>query len=187
MATEKPVTDTKIPGTKIPDVTQAPAASEGMRKWMARVAVTTAVLATLASLASMFSSNHLNEAMIEQIRASNQWNYYQAKGVKFVVLESRLETLPALGKAVAPEDAAKLDRYKKEQEEISAEATARQASCDDHRSRYRIMGRAATAFQIAIALSAVALLVQRNWFWILSMAVGAVGCVFFAQGMWPHA
>ncbi len=181
----KPVTANKIMGTDIPDVTGAAAGSDALKRWMSRVAVTTAVLATLAAMASSFASSHLNEAMIEQIRASDQWAYYQAKGVKLTVLESKLETLPALGKEITAADTARAERYKAEQTEISTAAKGHEASCQDHRARYRIIGRAITAFQIAIALSAVALLLQRNWFWFISMAVGAVGAAFLTFGMWP--
>ena len=184
---EQPVTSQKILGTSIPDVSQASAESDRMKVLMSRVAVTTAILATFASIASMFSSNHLNEAMIDQIQASNQWNYYQAKGVKAAVLEGRMETLPALGKPITPEDTARAERYKKEQEEISTNAKAMQASCDDHRKRYRTLGRSATAFQIGIAIAAVALLMRKNWFWFLAMLVGLVGLVFFAMGVWPSS
>ena len=183
----KPVTETKIMGTDIPDVTEAGAGSDALRRWMSRVAVTTAVLATLAAMASSFASNHLNEAMIDQIRASDQWAYYQAKGVKLTVLESKLETLPALGKDITPADNVRVQRYKAEQAEISTTAKSHEASCENHRWRYKIIGRAITAFQIAIALSAVALLMQRNWFWFLSMAVGLIGAAFLTVGMWPAA
>ena len=123
--------------------------------------------------------------MIDQIRASDQWAYYQAKGVKITVVESKIETLPALGKEITTAYTARAERYKAEQAEISAAAKAYLASRKDHHVRYKTIGRATTAFQIAIALSAVALLLQRNWFWFLSMAVGLVNAVFLAFGMWP--
>lgn len=181
----KPVTQTKIMGTDIPDVTAASAANDAMKRWMSRVAVTTAVLATLAAMAASFASSHLNESMIDQMRASDQWAYYQAKGVKLAILESKMETLPALGKEVIAADTARAERYKGEQAEISATAKGHEKSCEDHRRRYKIIGRSITAFQVAIALSAVALLMQRNWFWFLSMSIGVVGAAFLAWGMWP--
>lgn len=184
-APEKPVTSTKIPGTNIPDVTQAQAESDRQRRWMSRVAVGTAVLATFASLSSMYGNNHLNQAMIEQIRAADQWAFFQAKGIKLAVLEGRIELMPALGKEVAEPDTARAARYKSEQEQISTEAKARQASCDDHRARQAVFARASTAFQVGIALSAVALLVRKNWIFLGAVLVGLVGCAFFTQGLWP--
>ncbi len=180
----KPITDSKIPGTDIPDVTKA-GEDPAQKKWMSRVAVTTAILATCASLATMFATNHLNQAMISTIEEADQWAFYQAKGVKLAVLESKLELLPALGKTVTDEDSAKVKKYKDEQAEIKGTAEKRQHEAADHRKRQKTLSNASTAFQVSIALCAVALLTKKNAFWIMSMALGAVGAVFFAMGMLP--
>ncbi len=178
----KRISEEKIPGTDIPDVTKAQG-DPAEKRWMSRVAVTTAILATLASLATMFATNHLNQAMIDEIKAADQWAFFQAKGIKLAVLESRLELLPALGKAVTPEDTARADRYKSEQEDIKAHATAAHSAAADHRSRQGKLSNASTAFQVAIALCAVALLTRKDMFWMLAIAGGAVGVVFFVMGL----
>jgi hypothetical protein len=178
----KRISEEKIPGTDIPDVTKAQA-DPSEKRWMSRVAVTTAILATFASLATMFATNHLNKAMIEEIKAADQWAFFQAKGIKLAVLESRLELLPALGKPIAPEDTARAERYKKEQEEISGDARAAHGRAANHRARQGRLSNGSTAFQIAIALCAVALLTRKNVFWMLALAGGAVGLVFFAMGL----
>ena len=51
------------------------------------VALTAALLSVLAAITALFASHYANEAMIEQIQASDQWSFYQAKGIKSVVLE----------------------------------------------------------------------------------------------------
>jgi hypothetical protein len=56
---EKPVTAEKIPGTSVPDVDKAPTADERQRKWMAWVAVSTAVMAAMAAISSSLSGGHL--------------------------------------------------------------------------------------------------------------------------------
>ncbi len=183
---EKLVTEQKIPGTDVPDVTRAEFESEGQRRWMSRVGVTTAALAACASVATMFSASYLNKAMLEQIVASDQWNFFQAKGVKLAVLESRMELLSALGKPAAETgdpDTAKADRYRKEQAELKAEAESHQALAQIHQKRHTGLAIASTAFQIAIALAAVALLVRKNAFWAGSVAVGLVGVALFAAAM----
>ena len=50
--------------------------------WISWVALSTAVLAVLAAIASLLSGQHANEAVMDQIEASDQRNYYQAKGIK---------------------------------------------------------------------------------------------------------
>lgn len=181
-AKAKPITETTIPGTKVPDVTRVEADAEAKR-FMSRVAVTTAVLATMASIATMFSTSHLNQAMLDQIKSADQWSFFQAKGVKLAVLESKMELVGELGKPGTAGDLERAARYKKEQEEIKAEAGKREESAADHRKRHNTLGRASTAYQVAIALSAIAILVRKPVMWWLSIGLGAVGTGFFVVGM----
>jgi hypothetical protein len=43
--------------------------------WISWVALSTAVLAVLAAIAGLLSGSHANEAMMNQIEASDQWGY----------------------------------------------------------------------------------------------------------------
>ena len=50
------------------------------------IAISTALMAVFAALASLLAGHHADEAVIEQIRASDQWAFYQAKGIKDEIL-----------------------------------------------------------------------------------------------------
>ena len=180
---EKPVTETKIPGTDVPDVGRAavppPAETDAQRRWMARVAVSTSVMAALAAISSSVATGHLNQAMLQQILEADRWSFYQAKSVKESVLEGRIETAAAMKVTLRDEDAAKLRRYGEEKEQIRAEAEGFRAAAARHMTQYTRSSRAATAAQIGIALAAVALLLRRNVYWFLSLAAGAVAAAFF--------
>jgi len=69
-------------------------------KWVLGVALTAAFLAVLAAITSLIAEHHADEAMILQIQSSDQWNYYQAKGIKANLLDTKTEILSALGKPV---------------------------------------------------------------------------------------
>ena len=86
--------------------------------WISWVALSTAILAVLAAIAGLLSGQHANEAMMNQIEASDQWNYYQAKSIKASVLDAKM----SLAGAPDESDRSKRDRYEKEQEEIKSEA-----------------------------------------------------------------
>ena len=58
--------------------------------WISWVALSTAILAVLAAIASLLSGEHANEAMMNQIEASDQWSYYQAKSIKSAVLDAKM-------------------------------------------------------------------------------------------------
>lgn len=178
----KPITDTKIPGTEIPDVSQASAESERAKQWMSRVAVSTAIMAAGAAISTSFSSGHLNQAMFQQIREADMWSQYQAKSIKHTVLESRIATITALGKEPVPDDRATLARYETEKTEIDAKARTIKAVSENHLTRYTQLSRASTAMQIGIALAAVALLLRKNLYWALALGAGAVGTVFLVLG-----
>src|SRR5215467_5945148 len=64
-------------------------AKHSREAWMSWVALSTAILAVLAAIASLLSGEHANEAMMNQIEAANQWSYYQAKSIKAAVLDTK--------------------------------------------------------------------------------------------------
>src|SRR5512137_1521243 len=69
------------------------------------IALTTALLAALAALASLRAGATVNEALALkteatrlQAEASDQWAYYQAKGLKAAVAEAAAAAYSAAGK-----------------------------------------------------------------------------------------
>jgi len=151
-----------------------------------RIAVTTAILATVGALfsyeggatqanASLFKNN----AAIKKTEASNQWNYYQAKSSK--------QNLAELGAVlVAGEKAeqfrAEVERYKKEKAEIQVAAQKLEDEAKDWDRRsdaemhlHHRWAQATTALQIAIAMAAIALLTRRTWLQYAMYGVAGVG------------
>jgi hypothetical protein len=178
----RPITDTKIPGTEVPDVSKAEPESERAKRWMSRVAVSTAIMAAGAAISTSFSNWRLNQAMFEHISESDSWNHYQAKSIKHAIMESRLATVTALGKEPGEHERSELARFKDEKDMIEPDARKHEALGADHLTRHRQFSRAATAMQIGIALAAVALLLRKNVYWAMALAAGAVGAVFLALG-----
>ena len=78
------------------------------KAWSLYVAISTALMAVLAAISSLFAGHHSNEALVDQIRASDQWAYYQAKGIK-----AEIKSLAYSLNQAKPED---ISRYRKEQE-----------------------------------------------------------------------
>jgi hypothetical protein len=151
--------------------------------WTLGVALTAAILAGLAALTALLSGHHANEGMLDQIHASDQWNYYQAKGIKSSVLSTKAELLTALGKTPDPKDHEKLANYKKEQEDIFRDATEKEHASQGHMRAHIIFARGVTLFQVAIAVSAISVLTRRRPFWYLGIGFGVVGLGFLLQGL----
>jgi Domain of unknown function (DUF4337) len=142
--------------------------------WISWVALSTAILAVLASIAGLLSGQHANEAMMNQIEASDKWNYYQAKSIKASVLDAKM----SLAGAPNESDQSKRDRYEKEQEEIKSEAEQKEAAAKSNFHKHELFARGVTMFQIAIAIAAISALTRKRSFWFVSLVFGAVGCVF---------
>jgi hypothetical protein len=142
--------------------------------WISGVALSTAILAVLAAIASLLSGEHANEAMLNQIEASSQWSYYQAKSIKAAVLEAKM----AFTGAPDESDQSKRARYEKEQQEIKSEAEHKEAAAKSYFHKHEVFARGVTMFQIAIAIAAISALTKKRSFWFVSLAFGALGCAF---------
>ena len=142
--------------------------------WISWVALSTAILAVLAAIASLLSSEYANEAMMNQIEASDQWSYYQAKSIKASVLDAKM----SLAGTPNESDQSKRDRYEKEQEEIKSEAEHKEAAAKSNFHKHEVFARGVTMFQIAIAIAAISALTRKRRFWIVSLLFGAAGCAF---------
>jgi hypothetical protein len=142
--------------------------------WISWVALSTALLAVLAAIAGLLSGKHVNEAVMNQIEASDQWNYYQAKSIKASVLDAKM----SLAGTPDESDQSKRDRYEKEQEEIKSEAEHKEAAAKTNFRKHEVFARGVTMFQIAIAIAAISALTRKRSFWIVSLLFGIVGCAF---------
>jgi cytochrome b len=143
--------------------------------WSMYVAISTALIAVFAAISALLAGYHSDEAVIEQIKASDQWSYYQAKGIKAEIM--------ALGVAEGKADQSKVDKYKTEQADISAKAKEHEQESALHSEKHKQLSRAVTFFQIAIAISAIAILTRRKRLWYGSLLLASGGIVFFITGL----
>jgi len=153
------------------------------------IALTTAILAVLAALASLRAGATVNEALvlkteasILQSKASDQWAYYQAKGVKGAVAEAAKTSFEAAGREPPGRYAEKAARYEQEQAEIQAEAKKLEKERDEKAAEadhllhaHHRFAVSVAFFQVAIALGAVAALTRNRLVWVGSLVIGLAG------------
>ncbi len=140
--------------------------------WMTLAALLSTLLAVLAAITGLQSGHYANQAMRLQIAASDDWGYYQAKGIKAAIAE------------LAPKSAiqeTKLKKYEDEQAAIKADAESKNRQSEQYLERHEIVARAVTMAQIAIAMIAIAVLMKRPYFLWLSAILGLIGLYFFVQ------
>lgn len=159
------------------------AAEHSSERWIMGVALSSAILAALAAVTSLLETHHGHEAMLDRIRASDQWAFYQAKSIKSGVLKSKMDLLKALGKPVSPADTEKIAEYAKEQDEITEKAKELETGSAKHFESHLVFARAVTLLQVSIAVGAVAVLARTIAFWYVSLAFGASGLLFLIRGL----
>jgi len=157
-------------------------AEHSRERWISWVALSTAILAVFAAITGLLSGKHANEAMMSQIEASDQWAFYQAKGIKAAVLDAKM----TLSGAPNESDRAKAERYQEEQTEIQNEAKGKETQAKAHFHKHETFAHGVTMFQIAIAVAAISALTAKRRFWLVSLIFGAVGCVFLVLGYLAH-
>jgi hypothetical protein len=172
----------EVPTEHLHEAIREHAEKEG-RTWILAVALSTAMLAVFAALTALLAGHHANEAMIEQIRAADQWAYYQAKGIKLAVLESKMELLETLGQAGHGTDGEKAEEYKVQQKEIQEKAEEKEKSSEHHLHHHNTLAKAVTLFQIAIAVAAISVLTRKKWMWFGSLMLGSAGLIIFVLGV----
>jgi hypothetical protein len=147
---------------------------------IAILAVITAIIGSLESVNTAGAIIESNKATLFQAQASDQWNFYQAKGIK-----KRVDELTAdQGGAGAAAAAAKAKSEADDQIKIQADARALEEKRDEARktadlneARHPKLTLAAAMLQISIAISTVAIITKKKWPWFGAMILGAVGVI----------
>jgi len=168
--------------------------SESRARWIVYLSFSTALIAVLAAIAALESGTYSNQALIEkneallaQAKASDQWAYYQAKGIKSAVTLGSINTWQAAGKTPPPQLSAESARYIAQQDSISQAAKELEHQRDEKSreaeallSQHESYAASVALLQIAIALGAIAALTRYRVVWYGSVGLGVVAAVLLA-------
>ena len=139
------------------------------------IAICTAVMAVLAAIAGLLAGHHSNEALIDQIKASDQWAFYQAKSIK--------AEIQSIQPAVAGVNRKSPEQIKKEEEAIRTQAEQFEKSSEIKLDKHSWLAKAVTFFQVAIAISAISILSKKTVLWYVGILLALVGSGFFIMGL----
>ena len=163
-----------------------------------RIALTTAIIATVGALFGYQSGKVATEALLAKndsislhTQASDQWAFFQAKSTR----EFLAVNMAALTSDPALRDKLKADseRYAKEKEEIQKEALelVKKAKEKEHESEAALgphehMAMGTALMQVAVALAAVSLLTRKNWLYAGALLFAGVGIGVAGWGALGH-
>ena len=163
-------------------------------KLLRGIALSTAILAAFAAVVALQAGATVNEALVLkteatrlQAQASDQWAFYQAKGIKAAAADAGSQSWLSAGKPAPAALTAKIAKetndqqeIRKKAEELEKERDAKSLEADHLLERHHLLADAVALLQVAIALGAVAALTRRRIMWFASMLLGAIGVVLFA-------
>ena len=163
-----------------------------------KIALTTAILATIGALFGYQSGKTATEAMMAKndsislhTQASDQWAFYQAKSTKeFLAANMALLATDEKQREKLKADA---ERYAEEKKEIEKDARklVEEAKHKEHEAETNLvpherMSLGTALMQVAVALSAITLLTKLNWLYIAALAFAAAGIGIASWGALAH-
>ena len=166
-------------------------------KWMGYLALSTAIMAVLAALTTLYMGKYSSRAIMSQGLESDQWSFYQAKSIKqhaFEMNSKALElqfrsqkALPAGVSAEYEKTIAKYNdetkRYEAEKKEIKDKAEGIAKAKHKAQDMGGNFAYALIFLQIALMLSSLASLTKRHYLWHIALAC-TIGWLFYFLDAW---
>ena len=145
--------------------------------WHNYTALSTVLIAVLAAITSLWTSSTSSLILLEknnsnyyQAKANKVWNYYLANDITTTILKR-------------PSDQTIQQGFQQQAEGLERQADASTVKASVYFEKNNHFTTAGILFEVAIALSAMAVLVKKRMVWIFSLFLAAVGIYFLLQGL----
>src|ERR1700681_791742 len=140
---------------------------------LAPVSLTMAILAVLFAVAALLGHRAHTEEILKQDKATNTWNFYQAKNIRRNTIEQideLLKVVPlkdaAAAGALIKKDEAYVEKQKGDQEKLQEEAKGLETEVEmfTHRANHYDLGE--TLLEVGLVICSITLLTRKRTFWI---------------------
>jgi hypothetical protein len=160
-------------------------AEHGSRESAMRpVAFTMAVLAVLVAICTVLGHRTHTEAVLDQNKATDQWNYYQAHKIRAnetelaadlmgVVTLADKDAAAKMKQAYADHEKKWADELKEEQEKAEAQE-AKEEHAEARADRFDL---AEALLEIGLVITSVTLLTRSRIYWYLGLVFSLLGVV----------
>jgi len=163
---------------------------EGGEESLTRISLAISILAVLVAMVTVLGHRSHTEAVLEQSRAGDQWNEYQAKKIREDNLQSNVDMLELQQMGDTKATQAKIAEYKahiakwtgelKDEEEQAQEFEHEVVKAEAQAARYDL-GEA--LLQISVVLSSVTLFTRKRSYFLGGLSLGAIGLVVAASAL----
>ncbi len=160
---------------------------------LTHIALGISILAVLVAMVTVLSHRSHTEAVLQQARASDIWNEYQAKKIRSESLSSIIDLLDLQPTADAAATAKKRAEYASHIEHWKDDLTEEQKQAHEFEHEVDHAERQAARYdlgeallQIAVVLSSITLLTRKRLYFAIGLALGAIGLVCAITGLFLH-
>jgi Domain of unknown function (DUF4337) len=166
-------------------MSEAPEIPEAKDPFEKRAALTISIVAICLTFIGNLGDNAKTEAIIRTNQSSDQWGYFQAKGIKGQMAAMQASVLSALAGPNATDDiradVARLkkeaDRYESEKADIKKEAERlHQEAAKDSAINDRC-DQASLSLQLSVVFCSVSILARSHRLWYVGIVLGVIGAV----------
>jgi hypothetical protein len=161
-----------------------------------RVAMTIAIVAALLAGVTMLSHRAHNETILHQNKATDNWNYYQAKNQLDRIYQSEEFLLESFKKDAQDEDGVKKakkwlakerEKYSKEKlPELKKKAEASEGESHKYHDRAAWFDLGELGLELGLILCSIAILTKRTAFWYSGIAAALIGLAVALSGFIPR-
>lgn len=161
---------------------------EKREAWTKYVSLTVVIIAVIGAVASQWAGKYGSQTQMSQIKASDQWAYYQAKSIKQHLDENALAELmdrtnnPAIA-AAARKLVSDLSKYEADKAKAMADAKAFEVKRDETSHRGGLMATSISLFSVSIALASICTVTKKKPLWFASMIMGALAVFQMVRAM----
>jgi len=155
---------------------------EARESWTKYVSLSIVIVAVIAAIASQWSGKYGSISQMSQIRASDQWSYYQAKSIKQnlyeasrTLLAKSADTNSAAFKKDEEDFKKKIKHYEEDEEKIKTGASALEKTRDIAGDAGGHMALSVSIFSVSIATASICLVTKKKPLWFASLALAAAG------------
>ena len=157
------------------------------------ISFTISVLAVFVALTTVMGHRAHTAAVLEQARATDQWNLYQAKKIRDFDTGLTVDLLTSLAVKDSSATAKLLDGYKAHRAKWAGELEEEQKVAKEFEDRVEVQERRAARFdlgeallQIGVVIVAITLLTRQRAYWFFGMAFGLAGLICAALSFLVH-
>jgi len=157
------------------------------------VSFTMSLFAVLVAVTTVLGHRTHTEAVLQQARATDQWNLYQAKKIRQYNTQLTIDLISSLHVSDPAAAARVTDTYKAHLEKWSKELRDEQDKATDLEREVRKSERHAARFdfaeallEIALVITSITLLTRQRAYWYLGMVFGVVGISIAAWAFLIH-